>query len=596
MKANGITLKDILDGQYVYQVPLFQRPYSWKRSNWESLWEDLIDLYSNEESESHFLGSFVTQDIQSLLGKVSSYIVIDGQQRLTTISILLASLRDFVDSDEYKSKEGEHKSKSIFDEIHDLLTNRRGGDESYLKISPTQSDYEAYLDIISHKESCDKEGSIYDAYRLFYKNIKDLFVNPEQSLDIDTFVTIIQNKVELVHISLGEKDNPSLIYESLNYKGQPLSQADLIRNYFFMEIPKEMRKKIHEDYWLSLELRFKKLDNAGDNYLVEMTNAFWYYLRKDGKAVNYKSTFSALKDKVEKAKKLNQSDSSKHKGDKTEVVLAEFKEMCKFAEYYLRINFPGEEPNPTLQKLFTSWSELNYRSVYPFLLNVYDDCMENKISLKEIEEIINILESFLIRRWFVDIASGGLNKTFISLYTKLTNPKDKDSQQPSIVTPNMLRLALREGERIFLWPEDEKFKKFILERPIYAETKDNRRRIKFVFQRIQEKMSKETVCFKDLNIEHILPQKLSEEWKKALGDKSQEQHKQWSDTLGNLTIVHQDDNSTMSNKGFVEKLNFLKNSNLSINSYFRDKNSWGIPEIQERGKHLAELACEIWSR
>jgi hypothetical protein len=577
MKANGITLKDILDGQYEYRVPLFQRPYSWKKTNWESLWDDLYVLYEDDDSESHFLGSFVTQDIQSTLGKVSSYIVIDGQQRLTTISILLAALRDLASTAEYYTKFS--KAASVVDEIHELLTNRRGGEDAFLKILPTQIDRSAYSDVVSKKDIDKKTGSIYDAYRLFYKKANHIFAKETNSLDIDKFTTIIQNKVELVHISLGEKDNPSLIYESLNYKGQPLSQADLIRNYFFMQLPEEMHDHIYKDYWISLERRFKKPKNAGDNYLVEMTNAFWYYLRKDGKTVNYKFTFSALKEKVETAKKNGTS------------VLDSFKDMYKFSEYYLYINFPNEEPDEKLKSWFVSWGELNYRSVYPFLLNVYDDCMQKKLELKEMEAILKILESFLIYRWFTNIESGGLNKTFISLYTKL-----KKKSETEIVDSQLLRSALKEGKGINIWPSTASFKKAILERPIYAETQDNRKRIKFVFQRIHEKMSKESIIFNDLSIEHVLPQKLTPAWESALGENPTEKHEKWCDTLGNLTMMHRSDNSAASNKDFSAKLNFLKSSNLSLNSYFRNKKSWTISEIQKRGEYLAEMACTVWPR
>jgi uncharacterized protein with ParB-like and HNH nuclease domain len=575
MKANGIILKDILDGQYEYRVPLFQRPYSWKKSNWESLWEDLIALYDEEDSESHFLGSFVTQDIQSTLGKVSSYIVIDGQQRLTTISIFFAALRDFAETPQYQKICSD--AENIVEEIHDLLTNRHSRKGAYLKVLPTQIDREAYKNIITQKNIKKQPGSVYDAYRFFTKNINDLFADASRELDIERFQTVIKNKVELVHVSLGEKDNPSLIYESLNYKGQPLSQADLIRNYFFMQLPEELHDEVYKDYWLSLERRFKKPENAGDNYLIEMTNAFWYYLRKDGRAVNYKATYSALKDKVEKSKIRGGS------------ILEEFKDMYKFSEYYLHINFPDEEPDTKLRLWFSSWSELNYSSVYPFLLNIYDDCIQGKIPFKEMELILNILESFLIRRWFVDIASGGLNKTFISLYQQL-------KKRGEVVDSNLLRLVLKEGERTKAWPSDLAFKKAILERPIYAETRENRRRINFVFQKVQEKISKEVVSFSNLNIEHILPRTLTPDWEEILGDNPLDKHKQWGDTLGNLTMVTSSDNSSMSNKGFSEKLENLKRSNLAINSYFKSKNSWNVNDIKERGEYLAELACQIWPR
>jgi hypothetical protein len=381
---------------------------------------------------------------------------------------------------------------------------------------------------------------------------------------------MLLSRLSLVSIFLDEQDDPYLIYESLNYKGCPLSQADLIRNYFFMRLPTKKHKEIYSEIWLPLEKRFKNEVNAGDQYLDELTNAFWYYLRKEGQAINSRLIYQSVKKRLEKKQAEN--------------IYIELKDLTKFSEYYLRIHFPNEEPESKLRRWFERLGELEFTSSYPFLLNIYDDYEQKYIPLAEFEQILQYIESYLIRRWFAGIPSKGMNKTFVSLYQQL-------KKQHPYINANIVRMKLVGFERSQVWPSNEDFYKSIIEQPIYASNRDNKR-IKFVLRSLQESFTKERVDFSNLTVEHVMPQTLAKDWVSRLGADASEINKKWGDTLGNLTVTAE--NSEMSNRSFEEKLKFLNKSNLSLNNYFRDVKRWNDEDIQCRARHLADLALQIW--
>lgn len=572
MKANETTLRQILDGSRQYVVPLFQRPYSWKLQNWKLLWSDLLDLYiykSSEESQDvsgHFFGPIVTQDRSGSPTEVTSYILIDGQQRLTTLSILLAALRDH-----YRAC---HDQEGIVaDKLHDFLTNRFTRGEKSFKVLPTQIDRTAYKEVVDCQSQA-SSGLIWEAYQFFLKSIQEAEKNQDVRLNIEVFSNLILSSVNLVSIFLDKSDDPYLIYESLNYKGEPLSQADLIRNHLFMRLPAGQHDQIYADKWLPIEQRFK--GNAGNDYLKEMTNAFWYYLRKSGQPINQKLIYQNLKQEIDKS-----PDSG---------VETKLDDLLRFSGYYLRIHFPQqEEKNQDLRYWFEHLSELKLTSFYSFILRIYDDYEKGKITVKDFCQILEILESYAIRRWIVDVPSGPLNKTFIALYQQI-------EKTYAVVNPKTLRAKLASFDRTQRWPTDEELRAKIIERPLYVEGSDGKKRIKFVLQRLQEKLSKELVSFDNLNIEHILPQTMTDEWRAVLGEKADEIHRQWSDVLGNLTMVVGSDNSEMSNRSFETKLKFLKTSNLSINKYFYDLSKWDHHAIQKRGEWLADQAIKVWPR
>jgi len=568
MKANETTLREILDGSRQYIVPLFQRPYSWKQPNWKLLWNDLTDLYQEDSSENavHFFGPIVIQNVPEPPLKISAHILIDGQQRLTTLSILIAALRDC-------AKISYREESMVSSELHDFLTNRYGQGDSKLKILPTQIDRPAYKTVV-HGTDGEFDGLIKEAYEFFCSSIKDAEKDPEMRLDIERFSTLILSGISLVNILLDKNDDPYLIYESLNYKGEPLSQADLIRNHLFMKLDSSVHDQIYADRWLPIEKRFKH--NANKDYLKEMTLSFWYYLRKMGRAVNQKLIYQNLKSEVDRDTGIS--------------ILGKLDDLLRFSNYYLRIHFPeNEEKVPEIRNWFEHFKELKLTSYYPFLLNIFHDYESGYITLKDFVEILEILESYAVRRWICGVPSSPLNKTFIALYQQII-------KNSPVVTPSGVRSKLASFDRTQRWPTDEELRQNIIERPLYGDAFDGRKRVKFVLQRIQERFSKEIIDFSNLNIEHVLPQKLTPDWRSVLGSDADVMHRQWSDVLGNLTLVVGSENSEMSNHSFAEKLKFLRNSNLAINKYFYNLKKWDHIQIQKRGEHLAEQAIVVWPR
>lgn len=567
MKAGEITLRKILDGTCQYIVPLFQRPYSWSDKNWKALWNDITELYQqdNRDNLAHFLGSIVTQDIPCSPNEVTSYIIIDGQQRLTTLSILIAALRDYARKT--------NKPKKISNELNDFLANRYEEGNNKYKVLPTQSDRSSYMAMVD-KNGEASSGLIREAYFYFWNEIEKIDKNSEFSFDIDTFKNLVLSSLNLVSIFLDKDDDPYLIYEGLNYKGEPLSQADLIRNYVFMRLPQKLHEKSYKSIWLPIEKRFKSEENAGNNYLKEMTNAFWYYLRKGGTAINQKLIYQNYKKYTEKT---NESQ-----------IIYELEDLMKFSDFYLRIHYPlNEEKNKKLQYWFSHFTELKLTSFYSFILNIYNDYHCENITLDDFAKILSYLESYAFRRWVCGISSAPLNKTFIALYPQL-------KKYHPVIKPSILREKLASLDRTQVWPDDDDFKKAIITRPVYGHAQEASKRIKFFFRRIQESFSKEVVDFSNLTIEHILPQTLQDEWLDELGDYPYEEHRQWVDNLGNLTMTSE--NSEMSNRSFQEKSKYLNNSNLSLNRYFDKIKKWNHIEIKNRGIYLADLAINVWPR
>ena len=248
MKASETRLRALLQGQQHYVIPLFQRPYSWQHNDWETLWNDIIETYRFNPAGGHFLGSIVSKSQPGTPEGVSPYIVIDGQQRLTTLSIVIAALRDTISKADPAAGE----------RIDDLcLINKYAKDEYHYKIRPTQADRSAYFAVIDGNENfADEEEPtlIRQAYNFFFDAFgKSADEEDDELLDLAKLELLLLDEVEVVSITLGNDDNEYRIFESLNWKGAPLSQADLLRNYFFMRIPVGQQQTLYDSVWLRMQ-------------------------------------------------------------------------------------------------------------------------------------------------------------------------------------------------------------------------------------------------------------------------------------------------------------------------------------------------------
>jgi uncharacterized protein with ParB-like and HNH nuclease domain len=570
MKATEITLRSLLEGTKQFQIPLFQRPYSWTTKNWENLWEDLMKLYTNELEGSYFVGAIVTQPILGTADGISPFLVIDGQQRLITLTVLLAAMRQYLLKDENSTIKDENQK--LAGELYDkILTNQYKEGEDFYKVLPTQGDQETYQSIVtaSKEKEMKKEGMIYQCYNFFKGKLK----NPNQeeglALDLAKFKTVILERLILVNITSYEQDNPYLIFESLNYKGEELTQADLVRNYIFMKLPRQKREEIYRNKWLRLENQFKA-NVAPKEYASELTTAFWFYLRKDGEAISEKEVYKVIKNRFDNAP--NEIESK-------------LEEIIQFIKYYQRLKFYHRESEGKLRYWFERLMRLDFTTCHIFLLNVYHEYEDKKLSLEQFETILGYLESYFVRRWFTDVSTKSLGKVFNNLYKEVqaANPDD---------LVNGLRTVLRGYEKEKIWPSDEDFRKKIITKSLYSS--NNSDRVKLILESLNFTLSKEKVDSENLTIEHIMPQKLIPEWEKMLGNNYSQVKKELLHTLGNLTLTAY--NRELSNSSFNIKKSWYRSSNVSLNKYFEDIVDWNADAIKSRADKLADIAIKVWPR
>ena len=543
MKASETKLQKILEGTQQYVVPLFQRPYSWERQQWENLWDDLIELTEQEIMRPHFMGSIVTMQTNSVPEGVSKYLLIDGQQRLTTILILLAVIRDRAK----QKKETEELGQEINDTI---LINPFKKDLERYKLQPTQIDRCDFNHIIDTGSPNSEKSLISDCYRFFDKKLRLI------EIELTSIKTAIISGLSLVSITLDQDENPYLVFESLNFKGKHLSQADLIRNYFFMKIHVDKQEEIYAQYWEPMQ------NNLGEG----LTEYIRHYLMKGGAEVKKNQVYLTLKDKVNPKNALESLE-----------------DLTKFADYYQKLIQPHQETNKSISNCLMRLQRLEVTTVYPFLLNCYDDYMEGKFSIDKFVEVLKIIENFIIRCFVCDLPTNSLNKIFPSLYGQIKQKIDRNFMEglKDILT----------GKK---YPRDDEFKSRLKEVELYGTaTSSKPKKGKLILESIEQSFNhKEEVYFDNLTIEHIMPQRLNKDWEKSLGEDWEITHELLLHTLGNLTLTGY--NSELSNYPFSKKIEILLGSKLKLNEYFQDKTNWQRKNIEERAEYLAEICLKIW--
>jgi len=542
MQASETKLQQIIEGTKQYVVPLFQRPYSWKKSEWQILWDDLIELCESENPRTHFMGSIVTIPTNSIPEGVSKYLLIDGQQRLTTIFILLCALRDYA-----KQTEGEELVAEIDNTI---LVNpyKRGLD--YFKLQPTQVDREVFHKLIRSESQTENSG-ILECYSFFSKKIRQFQV------DIYKIQKIICNNLSIVSVVLGTNDDPYLVFESLNAKGRALTQADLIRNYFFMRIHSDTQELTYSQYWEPMQ-----------NLLGEDLSEFIrHYLTKNGIEVKQSEIYFQVKERI------NQGDALPHLQD-----------LHKFANYYSKLLNPECEENLKIRKYLIRINRLEVATVYPFLLNCYDDWMQNRITTDDFISIFQVLENFILRRFVCNVQTRGLNRTFALLYSQVV----KDTVIASGSFVDRLKISLQSKD----YPKDVVFKERLLDVKLYGSNRTGK--AKLILETIEESFKhKEQASLSNLSIEHIMPQTLSDWWKNHLGEDWALIYDLFVHTLGNLTLTAY--NPELSNSDFLTKRTEFQKSHLEVNRYFNDKEAWRRENIESRAEDLANLVINIWS-
>jgi uncharacterized protein with ParB-like and HNH nuclease domain len=539
MNAKETKIQPFIEGTKQFVVPLFQRPYSWERKHWEILWNDLMELYDEEQPRNHFIGSVVTMPAVSVPEGVTKYVLIDGQQRLTTILILLTLIRDIA-----RAIPG-----SLADQIENLLLlnpYQEGNDR--FKLLPTQVDRQSFTKLVQ-SQSISHEDQITQAYKYFDTKIRSV-----DSLNFEKLRGIIVKNLVLVSIVLDADDNPHLIFESLNAKGRALTQADLIRNYFFMRMHADQQESLYVTYWAPLQ---KQLEG-------DLTECIRHFLMKDGSIVKQGEVFFTLKDRADKR---TQSE-----------VINYLEELVEFAGYYEKFLHPERESNQSIRDRFERLNRLEVTTAYPFLLNAYHDFNKKHIDESQFIEILETLESFILRRFVCGVPTNTLNKIFPTLYSQALQSGD-------LVCGLKTVLATKN------FPRDLEFQEKFVSTRFYGG--DRAIKGKLILERLEASFEhQETVNYDKLTIEHVMPQTLTDDWKKHLGPDWENIHATSLHTIGNLSLSGY--NPQLSNANFETKRDILKESHLELNKYFHTLDAWNENFIYQRAKELALRASLVW--
>jgi len=547
MKADDTKIREFLEGSKQFIVPLFQRTYSWKMKNVKRVWEDVIEVTNGNKAE-HFFGSFVSMPVPSSASKVAKYIIIDGQQRLVTVFLFLTALGNRI-------KELDPKSDKK-DEIYELYLINKYYPEDKYKIVPTEADKKLFFNLIEGEELTeDGDHKIIDAYRFFEDELS-------QIVDIDKLLALkeaIMLRFPIVDIRLEDRDDPYLIFETINATGTPLTQADLIRNYLFMRIHPERQQDVYEKIWFSMQ------QNLGDS----LEDFIRHYLAKDGNIPAFNRIYSTFKENADK--EANNED------DVIEII----KDLKKYAGYYYKFLYPEKENDKILRDFLEKFDILGVSTSYPLLLRLYDDYAVGRLTRDEFSDCLKAIEIYIVRRAVCGISAQALNKYFPTIYKSLNKNDIAESLKKTLQTVTGTREM----------PDDEEFIKCLRERNLYGN-----KILRYLLEEIERYDNKEVVDFADLQIEHVMPQTLSDEWKNMLGPNWELIHRKYLGTLGNLTLTGY--NPEYSNKPFTEKRDMekgFKESGLRINRDLAKLNKWTEEEIIKRAENLAGVALKIWS-
>jgi hypothetical protein len=436
------------------------------------------------------------------------------------------------------------------DKIDDLLLKNRYQEElDVYKVLPTQSDRQGFKAIMDGS-SLPQDSKIVDAYAFFEKRLRT-----QADLGLERFHDVIRNRLVLVSIVLSKDDNPHLIFESLNFKGQPLTQADLIRNFLFMHIHRDQQEEIYETMWMPMQAQL------GAN----LTEFIRHHLMRDGKRVRQTDIYYELKERL---------------GDKDrKEIVAYLRELSASSLHYAKLLNPTQEPSRHIADRIARLNRVEATTAYPFLLSVYRDYESGIISECEFSEVLDVLECFLIRRFVCNIPTNSLTLIFIQLYA-----------QAKAIGP------LTEGVKAVLkdknFPRDGEFREKFVTFKLYGGG-DRTLKAKLMLERLEQSFGhKEVAELASLTIEHVMPQTLTEWWKQQLGADWEGVHDTLVNTVGNLTLTGY--NPELSNADFPAKKSILQRSHVELNRYFADLNSWGEGAILQRGEALADQALSIW--
>ncbi|RRD28767.1 DUF4357 domain-containing protein [Fusobacterium canifelinum] len=554
MKASEKKIKDLFsEAKTFFAIPVYQRDYNWQEKHCKQLFEDILNVGKDIDITSHFIGSivYIHEGVYGIGEK--EFYVIDGQQRMITITLLHIALY-------HRLKESKEE---YADEIYELyLVNKFSKRDIKLKLLPPEENLNILNKILEENlEDLEdyQDRNIVKNYK-FFKEIISNYSNEEIE-----YLLAGLDKIIYVDIALEkDKDDPQRIFESLNSTGLDLSQGDLIRNYILMDLEREKQNLVYKNLWLPIENNCKiSLGNEIKNYVSDFIRD--YLTLKNGKIPSKPKVFEEFKEFYDK----NNDE--------------QLEDIKNFSEEYSHIIKPNTEKDKDIRKELENLKVLDQTVINTFLIGILRDYRENKIVKNEILEILKLLQSYIWRRFITEKPSNALNKIFQGMYLKIS----KDQKYYKSLEESLLNQD---------FPTDDELKEALKTKNVYKD----KEKLRYVFKELENYNHNELIDFENekITIEHIFPQKPNKSWKEKYSDYELEEMKTFKDTISNLTLTGS--NANLGNKSFLEKRNDdihgYKNSKLYLNKYLGKLNEWNLSAMEGRFEDLFKNIVKIWKR
>ncbi|MCX6680459.1 MAG: DUF262 domain-containing protein [Methanothrix sp.] len=577
MNAQQASLFQLLSVHRQFVIPIYQRPYSWKKRQREQLWEDILRVAKDPKIPSHFIGSLVyIQGKDSSEAQVSELMVIDGQQRLITVSLLLAALAKAIlakamenpnNPDGYLIKKSE--------EIKELyLFHKFEEDDLHYRVKPTESDKKTYFLLMDGGKIDLSESRLTENYEFFEKKIG------ETGIDLVKLYEGI-GKLMIVDVKLKRnEDDPQRIFESLNSTGLNLSKADLIRNFVLMGLEPEKQKDLYKT-WSQMEQNFFNSKQSGH---IDRFFRDYLTIKKNGIIPTFREIYFVFQ-RYYVDRSINE--------DIKNIV----DDIYEYSKYYIYLQSTSKEDDKdatakSIRSILNDIKDLKVDVAYPFLMEVYNDCIQELIGKGGLIEILKLIESYVFRRAICGIPTQGLNRIFATLSKELV--RDKEHYLESFKAA----LLLKESYKRF--PGNDEFMRELIVKDLYHFDRN------YWLAKLENYEDEVVINVKELTVEHIMPQNpnLSENWIKELGNNWKEIQDRYLHTIGNLTLLPKEFQPKYSDRPFLEKRDMVDketgneigyaHSKLRLNKGLGDIEHWNEKEIENRAANLSNLAVKVW--
>ena len=555
MKANETPFLDFLRNSRQLVIPPYQRAYCWTERQCRRLWDDIIEVGESTEGATHFIGSiiYVEQDYSQITHR-SPHLVIDGQQRLTTVTLLLEALARTITGAEAPEGFSPRQIRRYYLYDHLLTDDRR------FRLLLTEDDRESLLALVRQQPLPQNHaGHIGTNFAFFERQVKSLG---------DARKALCRGLERLVMVDIAllrGTDHPQRIFESMNATGRGLVHADLIRNFMLMDLTPEDQERIHRLYLRPVETGFGH-DPASEHFDLFMRH---YLAMKTGEVPRSGTLYETFKD---------------HANTRAvrEAGIAALAEDLRDCAGHYRAMAMEEESNPVLAPVFRDMTRLGVDTAYPFLLALYRDHADGLLDEAEFRTVLVMVTSYIVRRTVCGMP-GRVHGPVFAAFSRILDR----TRYLASVKAHFLNLPA--GQR---FPHDSEFHNALVTRDLYS-----LRRGRAILDHLENHGRRERMSLEDLSIEHILPQtrNLSPAWKNALGPAWQGVQEQWVHTLGNLTLSAY--NTEIADRPFAEKRDMkggYRDSPLRLNAALREARTWNEEAIVARGHALADQALAIW--